>query len=692
VEDYEEYPDESTGVPEDEFDALLAVRRELSQALKNEHDPIRRQELLNRLSENRAEILQMQRDLGIDSPQSAALRTSRSYLVDPWSADTSEQPATPAYHYSAAQAPQVPMGMGPQTQSGPGFRGVGPMPTQSTASTGGRVNRSLVAFGVTAVIGLVAAFFAFQFFGGDGGETTPDEVAAGGALDEDVQGLIDQIMSVLAGMGLNGVVATEQDGVIHLAGMVATEAERTAAIGAVQALAGDRTVDASQLTVANTEVAGPSAEPAEGTREAALQAELNRVLASTPIIFDLGQTELTELHIRILNNVATILLAYPEAVVKVVGYTDDQGTEEANRAVSLARAENVKNYLVSQGVADGALQTEARGEDTATGSQAIGVLERRVEFEVLAAPGSGALAPNENAFRIGIVAPSARNDLAFTQSMVDAVNVIAAERGNVEVSITDSTFVVEDAAAAIRDYATQGYDLVIAHGSQFGAELVDIAPEYPEVAFAWGTASDTFGLPNVYAYDVASEEGGYVMGAQAARLTQSGVIGVVGPIEVGDAARYVNGFKAGAEAENPGVQVLVTYTQSFSDLTLAADTARSHIDAGSDVMTGSAQMVVGAVSVASERGVKWFGTQANQSSLDPNIVVASQVYHWEVILREIVTDIDAGTPSGRAYTANLANGGLVIEYNPAAGVPADIQARGDELVNAISTQAISVPS
>jgi len=60
-------------------------------------------------------------------------------------------------------------------------------------------------------------------------------------------------------------------------------------------------------------------------------------------------------------------------------------------------------------------------------------------------------------FRIAIVAPSASNDLAFTQSMVDAANTIE----GAEVSVTDGTFVVEDAAVAIRDYASDGFDLVL---------------------------------------------------------------------------------------------------------------------------------------------------------------------------------------------------------------------------------------
>jgi basic membrane protein A len=211
------------------------------------------------------------------------------------------------------------------------------------------------------------------------------------------------------------------------------------------------------------------------------------------------------------------------------------------------------------------------------------------------------------------------------------------------------------------------------------------------VTFAWGTAADTFGLPNVYAYDAKSQEGGYVLGAMAARLSSSGSIGVIGPIEVGDAALYVGGFRAGAQAEQPGANVIVAYTGSFSDLGLAAEEAQSQIDAGADVMTGSAQMVVGAVDVADDLGVLWFGTQANQSSLAPDIVVASQVYRWEVVLRTILTDLDNGQPSGKALSIDLANGGLAIEYNDSYSLDPDIRQLGDRLVSEISSGAVVPP-
>jgi basic membrane lipoprotein Med (substrate-binding protein (PBP1-ABC) superfamily) len=290
----------------------------------------------------------------------------------------------------------------------------------------------------------------------------------------------------------------------------------------------------------------------------------------------------------------------------------------------------------------------------------------------------------DETFSIAIVAPSASNDLAFTQSMVDAVNVIA-ESGDYEVAITDNTFVVEDAAAALRGYAEEGYDLVVAHGSQYGGPLQEIAPDFPEVAFAWGTSVDTFGLDNVYAYTAAADEGGYVNGTIAAQITESGTIGVVGPIEVGDAALYVNGFVAGAEATDPEVVVNVNYIDSFSDVALAAEAATSHIANGADVLTGSAQMVVGATGVANEQGIPWFGTQANQTSLGENIVVASQVYHWEAALEPIIEAIRSGTLGGETFIATLANGGLVIEFNEAFGLDPEIMAAAEETIAQIAS-------
>ncbi len=305
---------------------------------------------------------------------------------------------------------------------------------------------------------------------------------------------------------------------------------------------------------------------------------------------------------------------------------------------------------------------------------------------------SAAPAEEHKPFRVAVVLPSAINDLAFSQSMYDALVAIQQEMGeeNFQFVYSDGMYVVDDAAAAIRDYASQGYDLIIAHGSQYGSSLQEIAPDFPETSFAWGTTVETFGLANVFAYEAASEEGGYVNGVMAAKLSQSGVIGVVGPIETGDAKRYVDGFIAGVQATNPAATVNVNWIGSFSDVSLAAEAAKTHIAAGADVMTGTAQMVVGAIGVAQEHGVLWFGTQADQTSLAPDIVVANQVYHWEVVLKEMIGLIQQGTLGGRSFTINLANGGLEMAYNPQFDLPADVRALADQTVEGIKNGSISV--
>jgi basic membrane lipoprotein Med (substrate-binding protein (PBP1-ABC) superfamily) len=301
-------------------------------------------------------------------------------------------------------------------------------------------------------------------------------------------------------------------------------------------------------------------------------------------------------------------------------------------------------------------------------------------------------APAGEPFRVAVVMPSAINDLAFSQSMYDALIRVQEEMGkeNFEFVFSEGMFVVDDAAAAIRDYASQGYNLVIAHGSQYGSSLQEIAPDFPETSFAWGTTVDTFGQPNIFAYEARSEEGGFVNGVMAATLSESNVIGVVGPIETGDAKLYVDGFKAGVTSVKPDAQVNVNYIGSFSDVALASEAATTHISAGADVLTGTAQMVVGAIGKAEENNVWWFGTQSNQTSLAPSIVVASQVYHWEGILNEMITLIKSGTLGGQSFQATLENGGEVIEFNPDSAAFSQVEALAEETIQGITDGSIKI--
>jgi basic membrane protein A len=310
-----------------------------------------------------------------------------------------------------------------------------------------------------------------------------------------------------------------------------------------------------------------------------------------------------------------------------------------------------------------------------------------------AQPSGGAQSAGEK-FRVAVVMPSAINDLAFSQSMFNALKAVQAEMGgeaNFELKYSENMFKVPDATAAIRDYASQGYNLVVAHGSQYGPAVEEIAKEFPKVAFAWGTDVNTFGLPNVTAYTAAAEEGCYVNGVIAAKLTKAKQIGVTGPVEVGDAKTCIDGFMQGVAATDPSVQVSKTWTGSFSDVAKMTEAAKAHIANGADVLTGSSQSVVGSIGAAKDAGnVLWFGTQSDQSSLAPALVVSSQIYDWAPSLKDLIAKIKAGDLGGEKYVLHLNNDGLKMGFNSGFALPADAKAAAEAAIAGIKDGSIKV--
>jgi basic membrane protein A and related proteins len=299
--------------------------------------------------------------------------------------------------------------------------------------------------------------------------------------------------------------------------------------------------------------------------------------------------------------------------------------------------------------------------------------------------------PGVQTLKVALVEPSLRNDLAFSQSMYAALQSLAGPM-NLQIAVTDNAFNVSDAANAMHQYAAEGYNLVIAHGSQYGGTVQQLAPQFPHTSFAWGTAGVTFNLPNVFAYQANSQEGGYVEGYEAAQLSKSKVLGVIGPIDVGDAHLYVVGFKAGALAADSSATVHVTFTGSFSDSTLMATAANAYVSEKADVLTGTSQSVVGAIGVAKNKNVAWFGTQWDQSSLATSNVVASQVYDWSGVIKQIVTAIRGGVLGGATYTITLGNGGEKIVYNSGYTLDTSVKTAGDAVVAKIISGAITPPT
>jgi outer membrane protein OmpA-like peptidoglycan-associated protein len=100
------------------------------------------------------------------------------------------------------------------------------------------------------------------------------------------------------------------------------------------------------------------------------------------ITFGFNQYDLTTSAHPILNQIIASLKAQPEIDIEVQGHTDSIGNSQYNNNLSLKRANAVKAYLVSKGIAASRVSTNGYGSQRPVSSNKSAkgrLLNRRVE-------------------------------------------------------------------------------------------------------------------------------------------------------------------------------------------------------------------------------------------------------------------------------------------------------------------------
>ncbi|WP_038500049.1 OmpA family protein [Janthinobacterium agaricidamnosum] len=112
---------------------------------------------------------------------------------------------------------------------------------------------------------------------------------------------------------------------------------------------------------------------------------LDAALDQRIIEFDIGKTSITPAGLAILDDMALVLLKLKDKKVEVIGHTDNSGLRDSNLALSQARAEAVRTYLASKGIAADHVLVSGQGPDrpVADNGSADGrARNRRIEFRV----------------------------------------------------------------------------------------------------------------------------------------------------------------------------------------------------------------------------------------------------------------------------------------------------------------------
>ena len=155
-----------------------------------------------------------------------------------------------------------------------------------------------------------------------------------------------------------------------------------------------------------------------------------------------------------------------------------------------------------------------------------------------------------------LVLPGSTNDKGFNQLAFESLPILEAEFG-AETAYSEAT-PVNEYVQAFEDFASDGYDIVIGQGFQFGEIALEVAPNFPDTIFLVPNTTNLSG-PNMQGIQPASHHAAYLAGVAAAMATESNQVGGIAGHAFPIIVAQMEAFALGAKAVDPDIDVTITY-------------------------------------------------------------------------------------------------------------------------------------
>ena len=294
-----------------------------------------------------------------------------------------------------------------------------------------------------------------------------------------------------------------------------------------------------------------------------------------------------------------------------------------------------------------------------------------------------------------------RGDQSFNDSAAAGLDQAVEEFG---FEIQESEAADGEAEAAreerLRTFADAGFNPIIAVGFAYSASVAAVAQEYPDVDFAI-IDDDVATGDNVANLLFAEEQGSFLVGAAAALKTETDNIGFIGGVEIPLIQKFEAGYRAGAEAVNPDIEIQTQYLTQAPDFSGFADPAKGKtaaqgmFDNGADIVFHAAGGSGGGLfEAASQSGNLAIGVDSDQyetaDAAVQDAILTSMLKNVNVAVYEYLAAVnDGNVPSGvTRYT--LEDDG--VGYSTSGGQVDDISDQLDEYKQQIVDGEIEVPT
>jgi basic membrane protein A and related proteins len=298
----------------------------------------------------------------------------------------------------------------------------------------------------------------------------------------------------------------------------------------------------------------------------------------------------------------------------------------------------------------------------------------------------GAPAP----FRLAVLLTGPVSDDGWNASAWEGAQLVQRELGAqvAKVESLDKSRFEEN----LRQFAAEGWDLVIGHAYEFQDAVLRVAPDYPKTTFLV-VAGDT-SAANVGAVNFRLEDATYVLGALAARLSDTKVAGMIGGEEIPSLVPGFRGFENGAHRVDPAFRVITKYVGNWYDVALAREHAEALIEQGARFLFQNADKAGLGVfqAAAGHPGVWAFGSNRDQNSVVPGAVMASAVIDVPAAYLRLARAVKDGTyrPAVTSLGAKEGVVSVVLAPDAVAGLGEDVASFLSDLESRIASGGIDV--
>lgn len=238
--------------------------------------------------------------------------------------------------------------------------------------------------------------------------------------------------------------------------------------------------------------------------------------------------------------------------------------------------------------------------------------------------------------------------------------------------------------------AAESSDFVVAVGWQFWDGLNEIADDLPDTKFIYVDEA-VEGFDNIFNIKYAQNEGSFLVGYIAGKMSETGKVGAVGGMENDTINDFLVGYAQGAKYANPNIVVENIYAGDFEDPAKGKESALTLYGKGCDIVFQVAGKTgEGVFEAAQETGNYAIGVDADQKYINPDVIICSMKKEvGNSIYDAIAKFIEDGTwNGGTTWIADMETGFIDVGY----GDDTMTQQVSDELkeeVEAIKQKIIS---